>query len=92
MGSMAENYCTKCLGCQAVNSAATIPPVKTKVMPTNPWRDLAVDLMGPIPTGESLLVTVDYYSRWIEVDALRSTTSSVIIRSDNGQWVKPSKP
>ena len=49
-------------------------------MPTKPWRDLAVDLMGPLPTGESLLVTVDYYSRWIEVDVVRNTASSVIIR------------
>ena len=59
---------------------ATIPPVKTTTMPTKTWRDLAVDLMGPLPTGESLLVIVDYYSRWIEVDVVRSTTSSAIIR------------
>jgi len=77
---MVESHCKKCLGCQAVTPAVTIPPVKTTTMPTKPWRDLAVDLMGPLPTGESLLVTVDYYSRWIEVDILRSTTSSVIIR------------
>ena len=59
---------------------ATIPPVKTTTMPTTPWRDLTVDLMGPLPTGESLLVTVDYYSRWVEVHVVRSTTSSAIIR------------
>ena len=80
MNSMVESHCKKCLGCQAVTPAVTIPPVKTTTMPTKPWRDLAIDLMGPLPTGESLLVTVDYYSRWIEVDILRSTTSSVIIR------------
>ena len=40
---------------------------------------LAVDLTGPLPTGESLLITVDYYSRWIEADVDRNTTSSSII-------------
>ena len=39
-----------------------------------------MDLMGPLPRGESLLVTVDYYSTWVEVDVVRSTTSSAIIR------------
>ncbi len=34
--------------------------------------------MGPLPTGECLLLTVDYYSTI--VDVVRSTTSSVIIR------------
>ena len=80
MNSMMERRCKKCLGCQAVTPVATIPPVKTTTMPTKLWRDLAVDLMGPLPTGESLLVAVDYYSRCIEVDVVRNTTTSTIIR------------
>ena len=80
MNSMVERHCKKCLGCQAVTPIATIPPVKTTTMPTKPWRDFAVDLMGPLPTGESLLVTVDYYSRWVEVDVVRGTSSNDIIR------------
>ena len=39
-------------------------------MPSKPWRDLALDLLGPLPKGEYLLATVDYYSRWMEVDIL----------------------
>ena len=35
--------------------------------PSGPWQDVAVDLMGPIPTGENLLLVVDYYSRYYEV-------------------------
>ena len=80
MNSMVERHRKKCLGCQAVTPVAIIPTVKTTTIPTKPWRDLAVDLTGPLPTGESLLVTVDYYSRWIEVDVVRNTTSTAIIR------------
>ena len=71
---MVYRHSKKYLGCQAVTPANTTPPVKTTTMPTTPWRDLAVDLMDPLSTGESLLVTVDYYSRWIEVDVVRHTT------------------
>ena len=49
-------------------------------MLTKPWRDLAVDLIDPLPTRECLLVTVDYYSRLIELDVVRNTASIVIIR------------
>ena len=80
MNAMVERHCKKCLGCQAVTPVTTTPFVKTTTMPTKPWRDLAADLMGPLPTGENLLVTVDYYSRWIEVDVVRNTSSGSIIR------------
>ena len=36
MNSMVERHCKKCLGCQAVTPVATIPPVKTTIMPTKP--------------------------------------------------------
>ena len=40
---------------------------------------MSLDLCGPFPTGESLLVVTDRYSRWVEVEVIRSTTSSSII-------------
>ena len=40
---------------------------------------MAVDWLGPLPTGEHLLVVVDYFLRWMEVDVLRSTTSAAVI-------------
>ena len=58
MNDMVERHCKKCLGYQAVTPATTKPPVKTTTMPAKSWRDLAVDLMGPLPTGESLLMSL----------------------------------
>lgn len=37
-------------------------------------------MLGPLPTGDYLLVVVDYFSRWMEVDEPRSTTSAAIIK------------
>ena len=80
MNSVVERHCKRCLGCQTVTPVTTTPPVKTTTMPSKPWRDLATHLIGPLPTGESLLLTVDYYSRWIEADVVRNTSSSTIIK------------
>jgi hypothetical protein len=54
--------------------------VKSTTMSERPWQDLALDLLGPMPTGEHLIVLVDYYIRWIEVDVVRSTNSEKIFK------------
>ena len=56
------------------------PPIKPTRLPERAWQEIAVDLLGPLPTGEHLLVVVDYFSRWMEVDVLRSTTSAAVIK------------
>ena len=50
-------------------------------MPAGPWRDLAIDLLGPLTTDESILVVVDYYSCYYEIDIMRSTVASKVISS-----------
>ena len=75
-----EAACRSCYGCQVVGPPAPRPPVKSTPFPSAPWSELAVDILGPLPSGESVLVLVDYYSRFVEVDILHSTTSRVIIR------------
>ena len=44
-----------------------------------PWQDVHIDLCGPFPSGESLLVCEDACTRWPEVAILCSTTSAAII-------------
>ena len=46
--------------------------------PPVPWCDLVGDLLGPLPSGEYLLVVVDYYSRYFEVAILKSVTRRII--------------
>ena len=51
-------------------------------MPTplleGPWVDVATDLIGPLPSGHSLLVVVDYFSRYAELNVLHSTTTEKV--------------
>ena len=74
-----EKYCRTCHGCQLVARPDPPEPLRTTTLPEGPWIDVAADLMGPLPSGHSLLVVVDYYSRYYEVVILQSTTSAKVI-------------
>ena len=77
----AAKHCKTCYGCQLVSRPSPPQPIRSTALPTGPWRDLAIDLLGPLPTGESILVVVDYYSRYYEIDIMRSTVASKVISS-----------
>ena len=53
--------------------------MKRTELPTQPWQDLAADLLEPFPTGEYLLVVVDYFSRFFEVAITKSVTAGKLI-------------
>lgn len=96
----AEKYVKTCHGCQLVSKADPPEPIKSTVLPTEAWEHLAVDFLGPLPSGHSVLVVVDYYSRYYEIAIMKSTTTQktihalhmifarhglpLSIRSDNG--------
>ena len=42
---------------------------------------MAVHYLGPVPSGEHVLVVVDYYSRYYETDVVRTVTSQQTINS-----------
>ena len=63
----------------AVSEYFTPEPMAQANPPSGPWQNCAADIMGPLPSGENLLVIVDYYGRHFEVLILRSTTSTKVI-------------
>ena len=75
----AERFCKTCHGCQLVSRPANSEPIKPTLLPRGPWQDLAVDLLGPLPSGDSVLVVDDYFSRFYEIGVMRSTASEKII-------------
>ena len=75
----AELRCRTCHACQVVGLPTPPEPVKSTALPTSPWVDLAADLMGPLPSGEHLFVVVDYFSRYVEVKVMKTTTAQKII-------------
>lgn len=79
IGQQVATMVKACLPCQSVAAKSTVEPLRPTVMPEKPWQEVHIDLCGPFPSGESLLVCEDACTRWPEVVILRSTTSAAII-------------
>ena len=75
----AEKIVRKCHACQLVSQPTKPEPMTRTKLPEGPWQHLAIDLMGPFPSQDNVLVVVDYYSRWNEIAFMKSITSSKII-------------
>ncbi|CAK1544572.1 unnamed protein product [Leptosia nina] len=69
-----------CKGCTLVGLPNPPAPMKRRELPDAPWVDTAMDLLGPLPSNDYLLVVVDYYSRYKEVKITKTITSAVIIK------------
>ncbi|XP_062702035.1 uncharacterized protein K02A2.6-like isoform X1 [Aedes albopictus] len=68
--------CVKtCDGCRLVGLPSKPVPMTRRAMPTKPWVDVAIDFMGPLPSNEYLLVIIDYFSRYKEVEIMVKITA-----------------
>ena len=76
---MVQNTISTCISCQAVGQAAPPEPVKLSAMPEGPWEKVHIDFYGTLPSGEHLLVVIDRYSRFPEVEIVKSTKASIVI-------------
>ncbi|XP_022808781.1 uncharacterized protein K02A2.6-like [Stylophora pistillata] len=87
----AEKRC-ECYGCQMVTKNVPPSPLKSTALVNQQWEEVAVDLMGPLPPGEHLLVLIDYCRRWIEVDFIRTTFSKTISHFLDAQFARHGLP
>ena len=77
MKSNATDYVKKCDPCQRM-SPILKSLVQDLVSISSPWSlaQWGIDIVGPLPTAPAqkklLLVTTDYFSKWIEADAFSS--------------------
>jgi hypothetical protein len=60
----------------------------TETLPEKAWTNVAVDFVGPFPTGEYLIVVIDEYSRYPEVEIL-TTTSAMPYSPDKADLPDP---
>ena len=81
MDNDAEQVCKSCHGCQVVGEFCASEPMQRVEPPSGSWQDVAIDVLGPLPSGENLLVVVDYDSRFFEVIIMHSTTSQKMIEA-----------
>ena len=77
--AMVKTTLDRCLTCQALGRPGPPAPITPTTMSDGPWQTVHVDFYGPLPTGEYLLVVVDRYSRFPEVEIVHSTRASTVI-------------
>lgn len=69
-----EKVVKSCKSCLLVSSNNEPHPMKRRELPQNPWVDIAMDFCE-ITSHEHLLVVVDYYSRYVEIEFMNKTTA-----------------
>jgi transposase InsO family protein len=74
-----EDFVKRCRGCLLVTACNRPAPMLRKVLPEGPWLDVAIDFLGPLPTNEYLLIIIDYYSRYQEIEIMNKITSTETI-------------
>jgi transposase InsO family protein len=97
-----EKWVSNCRSCALTSRSEYPVPMKPTTLPEEPWEKLAVDFNGPHSAcgGKSILVIVDYFSRFIIAKFVKSTDIGSVrpvleetfgllgnpssIRSDNG--------
>ena len=80
MDKLVEQAVSGCLPCQAATHGGTIhEPLRMSPLPEGAWEEVSIDFCGPFPTGEYLLVVVDDFSRYPEVEIVHSTSASATI-------------
>ncbi|XP_055714359.1 uncharacterized protein K02A2.6-like [Phlebotomus papatasi] len=64
-----------CEGCSLVTTPNRPEPMVRRELPSGPWIDIALDFLGPLPSGKYLLVVVDYFNRYKEVEIMSKITA-----------------
>ena len=61
-------------------------------LPQGSWQSIAIDFMGPLPSGDYVFAVTDYYSRYVEVSISKKNTADVAINSLEKMFAVTSMP
>ncbi|XP_058033127.1 uncharacterized protein K02A2.6-like, partial [Ahaetulla prasina] len=68
----------KCQACQESRPLPPTAPVREWEKPQGPWSRIHIDFAGPFH-GQTFLVVVDAFSKWLEIILMRSMTAEAVI-------------
>ena len=71
---MVRNYVETCRSCHAAIPNTCLQPLKPNLLPDRPWQYVHADFKGPIGAQYYLHVVIDQYSKYPEVDIVKSTS------------------
>ena len=79
IATLIKHKINSCLACQAVTKQSIREPRQMSRLPEGPWLYVSADLFGPLSSGQHLLVVIDDYSRFPEVEVVNSTSTEAVI-------------
>ena len=86
-----QKFCEACQQCQRCKATKTEKVTPLAFNATDKFQFLHIDLVGPLPAGRGgvthILSMVDKFSRWVELEALKSTTTAQVIRILEENWL-----
>ena len=77
--NMVEKAVADCLPCQLSVPKNSRESSQMTPLPDDPWKEVSVDFTEPFAGGEYLLVVIDKYSRFPEVEIIYSTFGNAVI-------------
>ena len=90
MGADIDEYVAKCTICAQAQRSNIKEPLKPTEIPERPWYKIAVDLCEI--KGHHYLVSVDYYSKWLEMAKLDNLSSGNTIMYMKSQFSRYGVP
>ena len=90
MSAQIEDRVAKCNTCSQYQRAHAKEPMVASETPDRPWAKVGADLFEH--KGTTYLLTIDYYSKWIEVDKLDNLTSKNTISYLKSQFARHGIP
>ena len=79
MDQIIEDYVRSCHECQIYTNKITRNPLTSAPLPDNPWENVSLDLFGPMPRGDHVLVARDNFSRFPAAELVKSTSSKHVL-------------
>ncbi|XP_058038083.1 uncharacterized protein K02A2.6-like [Ahaetulla prasina] len=86
-----EAWVTRCPQCQTSRPALAAAPVRNWELPKTPWARVHVDFAGPF-LGQTFLILVDAYSKWVDIVLTPSPTAGAVIRALDGLFATHGLP
>ena len=77
---LVEATVKSCIPCQAsYQGQQRREPLMPTPLPSSPWTCLSMDFAGPFPSGDYLMIVIDDYSRYPEVEIIKSVSEKTVL-------------
>ena len=92
MNEFIESAVRNCQLCQMFTIKTTKEPITPIEPPSTPWKEVSIDLFGPMPDKKHILVVQDIFTRFPAAKIVNSTSAEPIIKALNSVYTDFGSP